>query len=76
MTLTPMMKFAIISFATLISLASWIWVGVQTDALAVGLNTHVYNIVAIVIAGFMQLSTILLAFLGLKAPTLPPNQEE
>ena len=69
MTLTPMLKFILIAAVFLVNVLMWIWQGIQVDALAVGMDVHVYNIVSVVISGLVTAGSTLLAYLGLRAPT-------
>lgn len=71
MTMTPTWKFLAYAFAAAINVMQWIWVAAQVDALALGMNVHIYNVVAITIAGCVTLATLILGYLGLKAPVLP-----
>jgi hypothetical protein len=73
--LTPLQKFAAYAFAAAINVTQWIWVASQVDALALGLNVHLYNIIAIAIAGCVTLATLILGYMGLKAPTLEDRGE-
>lgn len=68
MTLTPTLKFVIIAFASSIVVVGWIWVGIKVDALALGLDEHVYNIGLVVIGSLNTAALGLLTYLGLKSP--------
>jgi hypothetical protein len=74
MVLTPFLKFVLIAFVFSVNVMLWIWTGVQADAFALGLNEHVYNIVNVVISGMVTAGSALLAYVGLRAPTLPPRE--
>jgi len=70
MTLTPLTKFVVITTAFVVNLFLLIWLGIKVDVFALGLNEHVYNIVAIVLTFSNSGVTALLVYLGLKAPTI------
>ena len=70
MQLTPLLKFLIIFFASSVVVIGWIWTGIKVDALALGLNTHVYNIGIVVLASLNTAATGLLVYLGLKSPVM------
>jgi hypothetical protein len=70
MQLTPILKFAVIAFAFVISMATLAWNGIQSDLLAIGMRQEVHNIVATVLGVLSTGSVGLLAYLGLKAPTI------
>ena len=68
MQLTPLLKFLIILFASSVVVFGWIWTGIKVDALALGLNAHIYNIGLVVLASLNTAATGLLVYLGLKSP--------
>lgn len=68
MTLTPGLKFAIITFASMVVVSGWILTGIKVDALALGLNEHAYNIAVVVIGSLNTAALGLLTYLGLKSP--------
>ncbi len=68
MTLTPALKTIVITLASFITVLLWIWVGIKIDALALGLNEHVYNIGFVIITSFNTGGVGLLVYLGLRAP--------
>lgn len=74
MELTPAWKFAVIAFAFLANVMLWIWTGIKGDALALGLSENWYNIVLTTISGFVTSGSALLAYLGLRVPTISSNQ--
>ena len=69
MTLTPLQKFLALTAAGLIAGANLVWAGIQVDALALGLNEHIYNIGTVVLSVLNTGVVGLLALLGLRAPT-------
>lgn len=76
MTMTPFIKFILISFVIIVNLLMWVWTGIQTDAFALGLNEHVYNIVLVIINGLVTTGSGLIAYLGLKAPVFEGDDQE
>lgn len=68
MTLTPTLKFIIIVFASSVVVISWIWTGIKVDALALGMDAHLYNIGLVVIGSLNTAALGLLTYLGLKSP--------
>lgn len=71
MTLTPTIKFLLMTMAVVTSLALLVWTAVKVDALALNLNEHVYNIVLIVIVSLDTMMTGVLGYLGLRSPMEP-----
>lgn len=74
MVLTPLQKFLVIAFAGIVTGFNLIWTGVQTDALALGLNQHVYNIGTTVLATANTGAVGLMVVLGLRSPTSEPKE--
>lgn len=76
MQLTNLQKFIIIAFAFVANVMLWIWTGIKVDALALGMNEHVFNIGLTAISGGVTAAGSLLVYLGLKAPTLESRRED
>nr|ART39086.1 H511 [uncultured bacterium] len=70
MQLTPALKVAIITFAFMTSIAMLIWTSIKTNALALNLNEHLFNIILVVIVMLDKGASALLVYLGLRAPTI------
>lgn len=70
MTLTPRLKFLVIAWAFVTSVFVLAWTGIQLDALAIGLNEHVYAIVLTIAVIVDKSAVALLGYLGLRAPTI------
>jgi hypothetical protein len=72
MKLTPTLKVLIGGFAFTINVLLLIWLGIKTDALALEMNIHLYNIIFTVITILNAAMSSVLVFLGLRTPELPP----
>ena len=75
MELTAFQKFILISSAIAIGAFGLIWTGIKVDALALGLNEHVFNI-GLTVSTVLNTTIIgILSYLGLKAPTSEPGDK-
>ena len=70
MTLTPALKFAIIAFAFAVNLLLLTWTAIKIDVLSLGMREEVFNIGLTVFTTLNAGAGALLAYLGLKAPTM------
>lgn len=70
MQLTPLLKFIIIAVSFAVQMAVLSWTGIQADLLTLGMRPELYNIVATVLGVFSTGTVGLLAYLGLKSPTI------
>jgi len=76
MTLTPTLKFIVIAFAVAFALLSETWVEIDADVEALGMGDAAYSIVSTVLGKLDLLGSALLAYLGLRAPTLEKEPVE
>lgn len=79
MTLTPALKLLVIALAAVFGLLDEFWMEAQSDLVeGLGLNGHIYALVSLVLSKVSLGLLALLAYLGLKAPTLekPPKDVE
>lgn len=75
MTLTPLQKFLIITYAFLINSALLVWTGVQVNVANLGLSVDWYNIGLTILTTLNLGASGLLVYLGLKAPTLGDHDD-
>lgn len=76
MTLTPLQKFAIIAFAFTVNLTLLAWTGIKIDVLSLGMREEVFNIGLTLLTIANAGAGALLAYLGLRAPTLEDEKAE
>jgi len=74
MTLTPTIKFFLVASIAFVNIVNWIWTGIQTDVLALGLDQHVFNIGVVILSSLVTAGSGVLTYLGLRNPLEKPAE--
>lgn len=74
--MSPNVKVGIIAYAFIINSLVVIWTGIQLNVSNLGLSLDVYNIVLTIVTTLNLGASGLLAYLGLKAPTVGKGEPD